>query len=262
MFWLLSKLFWLVAQPPAIIGLFILVGFILTFGRHPWPGQVLIGTGLVLLVVLGFTNAGKLMLQPLEARYARPSAFPEDAAGIIVLGGGTANDISQARGSYQLTGSGERFVEAVRLALAHPSMPVLVSGGSGSLEGTGETDAASTARLFAAFGLTGDRIRYESTSRNTYQNAVNSAALLHPAPGQRYVLITSAYHMPRSVALFERAGFDVVPWPVDYSSTGTDSLALSPVYATTNLRLAGLALHEWAGLIAYWASGRIPGLLP
>lgn len=262
MFWLLSKLFWLIAQPPALIGLLVLAGLVLTHTRWLRFGRALIGLGLALLMVFGFTNTGELMLQPLEARYQRPASFPTDAAGLIVLGGGTVNDVSSARGLYELADSGDRFVEAARLALAHPDLKVLVTGGRGSLEGGGDSDAQGTARLFRAFGLDGPRFLYEDTSRNTHENAVNSAALLHPVDGQRYVLITSAFHMPRAVALFERAGFAVIPWPVDYRTKGEQSLALSPVYAIDNLDAFGTALREWIGLFAYWAAGSIPSPLP
>ncbi len=262
MFWLFSKLFWLVAQPPALIGLLVLVGLVLTHTRWLRMGRGLTGLGLALLAVFGFTNVGHLMLQPLEARYQRPASFPTNATGLIVLGGGTVNDVSKARGAYELADSGDRYVEAVRLALAHPDLKVLVTGGKGSLASGGESDAQSSERLFRAFGLAGPRLLYEDTSRNTYENAVNSAAMLQPNAGQRYVLITSAYHMPRSAALFERAGFAVIPWPVDYHTTGKESLTLSPVHAVDNLDAVNTALREWIGLFVYWATGRIPSPLP
>ncbi len=257
MFWFVSKLFWLFVQPLALIGLLLLAGFILSFGRRQFLSRLFIATGLVVLFLTGFTNIGRLALQPLEAHYAQPGAFPEDAAGIIVLGGGTDNAISAARQSFQLGGSGDRYIEAVRLAREHPALPILISGGHGQLDDRGETDAASAVRLFAAFGIDGTRIRAEDASRNTYENAVNSAVLLHPEPGQTYVLITSAYHMPRSVALFEAAGFTVIPWPVDFLTTGAERFAFALVDASDNVDMATTALHEWIGLFAYWLSGRI-----
>ena len=257
MFWLLSKLFWLVAQPVSLICLLVLAGLILTFLRRKGLGRTLIGVGLVGLFLIGFTNIGALMLQPLEGRYARPATFPQDAAGLIVLGGGTDNDVSAARSAYELADNGDRYVEAVRLALAHPTLPVLVSGGVGPIEGAGESDAASTARLFDAFDVTGPRIRYESTSRNTSENAINSAATLRPEKGHRFILVTSAFHMPRAVALFEAAGFSIVPWPVDFHTTGDESFSIAPVDASGGINLATIATREWIGLLAYWLTGRI-----
>ena len=262
MFWLASKLFWLVFHPLSLAMLSVMAGLLLSFRRRKGLGLSLTGFGLAILLIAGMTSAGALLMQPLEARYPRPDAFPENAAGVIALGGGTDNVISAARKTYELANAGERYVEAVRLALAHPDIPVLVTGGVGNLYGDGESDAESTARLFEAFGLGAPQIRYESKARNTYENAINSAALFDPQPGQPYVLITSAYHMPRSVALFEKAGFDVVPWPVDFRTTGETGAMLDIGDATDNIDLTATAMREWIGLIAYWATGRIDSIFP
>ena len=262
MFWLASKLFWLVFHPLSLAMLFVTFGLLLSFRRRQGLGLSLTGFGLAILLVSGLTSIGALLMQPLEARHARPDAFPENAVGVIALGGGTENEISAARQSYELAGAGERFVEAVRLALAHPDLPVLVTGGIGSLSGAGESDADSSARLFEAFGLGAPQIRYESRSRNTYENAVNAAALFDPQPGETYVLITSAFHMPRSMALFRKAGFDVVPWPVDFRTTGETGFMLDIGDATDNIDLTATAMREWIGLVAYWATGRIDSIFP
>ena len=262
MFWLVSKLFWLFFHPMSLAILFVLAGFSFALARRKLTGLVLTGAGLAVLLVAGLTTLGAVLMQPLEARYPRPDAVPDNAAGVIVLGGGTENVISAARQSFQLAASGDRYVEAVRLALAHSDLPVLVTGGAGTLDGAGESDARSAARLFEAFGLHAPRIRYESRSRNTHENAINAAALLDPQPGEIHVLITSAYHMPRSVALFEKAGFKVLPWPVDYRTTG-DAIFMPDIGdATANIELTGTAIREWIGLIAYWATGRIDSPLP
>ncbi len=256
MFWILSKVFWLFMQPIALITLLLLIGFVLSFGWQRFLARIFTTTGLVALVLIGFTDIGSLALQPLEARYQRPTELPDDMAGIIVLGGGTDNKVSKARSAYELGESGDRFVEALRLALAYPSLPILATGGTGSLDADGETDAASVARLFVGFGVNHGRIIYESVSRNTYENAVDSARLLHPEPGQRYALITSAFHMPRAVAVFRAAGFDILPWPVDFHTTGTERFSISLVDPVGNIQATMIALHEWIGLFAYWASGK------
>ncbi|MBU1175235.1 MAG: YdcF family protein [Alphaproteobacteria bacterium] len=262
MFWIASKIFWIVFNPLALAALLVCAGWLFTLGRRKGMGLALVTTGLLLLVVASFTNIGTLLLQPLENRYQRPAEFPADAAGIIVLGGGVDNTVSAARGAFELGDSGDRYVEALRLALAHPEMPVLVSGGIGSLSGAGETEAASIARLFDAFGVPEGRILFEARSRNTEENAVLSAQVLNPQKGQRFVLVTSAFHMPRSVGLFETAGFDIVPWPVDYHTTGTDGLSFTPDQTDASMSMSAMAMREWIGLFVYWATGKIPTLVP
>lgn len=258
MFWLISKLFWIVAQPVAVIFVAILAGFALGFTRHKWLARSFLGFGLIAIIVIGFTNIGALIMAPLEAKYPHPATLPENLAGVIVLGGGTLNDVSAATGRYALGGAGDRFVETLRLALADPKLKIVVSGGVGNIAGVGESDAAGVKRLLDAFGVNEDRVTYESRSRNTCENAQFSAELLHPRPNQTWLLITSAAHMVRSVPLFERAGFHLVPWPVDYRTTGDTSWKFIPDGADGQIAMTTSALREWIGLLAYWVTGKIP----
>lgn len=100
----------------------------------------------------------------------------------------------------------------------------------------------------------------ERRSRNTYENAVFTKALVAPKPGERWLLVTSAYHMPRSVGLFRRAGFLVEPYPVDWR-IGERVFAFENVSADGLFR-TDIAVREWLGLLAYRLSGRTGELLP
>ena len=263
MLWTASKIFWILAQPLTLVGLCLVLGLVLLVVlRRKRFGGLFILLGLGLLALAGFTNIGALLLLPLENHHPRPTAFPDNASGVIVLGGGTVNSVSTARQTYTLSDAGERYVEALRLAQAHPDVPLLVSGGVGVLLADRETDAQSVKRMFDGFALGTAQVRYEPFSRNTYENARNSAALLDPQPDAPYVLITSAYHMPRAVKLFQKARFTVVPWPVDFRTKGNDVFALSIIDAAGNLSRASLAMREWVGLFVYWLTGRIDSPLP
>ncbi|TIU18533.1 MAG: YdcF family protein, partial [Mesorhizobium sp.] len=90
----------------------------------------------------------------------------------------------------------------------------------------GEGDAETAPRLFAALGVTADRLILENRSRNTYENAVFTRELVTPKPGETWLLVTSAFHMPRAKALFDKAGFATVPWPVDYRTSGKEGIGL------------------------------------
>jgi uncharacterized SAM-binding protein YcdF (DUF218 family) len=147
------------------------------------------------------------------------------------------------------------------LARRYPQARVVVSGGSGSLLLEGEGDAATALRLLTALGVDQNRLILENESRNTYENALFSKRMVSPAPGRTWLLVTSAFHMPRSMALFRKAGFEVVPWPVDYRTTGRESLFFGD-NAIDSLQATTLAIREWIGLFAYWLSGRIDSPLP
>jgi uncharacterized SAM-binding protein YcdF (DUF218 family) len=102
----------------------------------------------------------------------------------------------------------------------------------------------------------------ENKSRNTAENAEFSKELARPRPGETWLLVTSAYHMPRSVGLFRKVGFPVVPWPSDYRTSGREGVGFFRDNEVDALQNTTLALREWIGLIAYWLSGRIDSILP
>lgn len=262
MFFTLAKIFWFVVQPlGALLVLLVLAVIALLVG---WRR---IGTSLVVLALLvtfvsGWTSLGALALHPLEDRFERPGSPPDDVAGIIVLGGFFEGAINLARGGYELNSSADRIVEAAVLARRYSEARVVVTGGSGSLLLDGEADGATAPRLLEALGIGRERMVLEDQSRDTYENALFTRELVEPQEGETWLLVTSAFHMPRSIMLFRRAGFDVVPWPVDYRTTGEDTLGLSRNNVVHTLQTMGLALREWIGLVSYRVTGRTDAILP
>jgi uncharacterized SAM-binding protein YcdF (DUF218 family) len=161
-----------------------------------------------------------------------------------------------------LNASGDRFVEAAILARHYPSARIVVTGGTGALMLAGEGDGDTAPRLLTALGVAPERLIMESRSRDTYENALFTRELVRPQPGEVWLLVTSAFHMPRSVGLFRKAGFEIVPWPVDYQTAGTERAGLAQDNALDSLRNLTLAIREWIGLVAYRATGRIDEVLP
>src|SRR5690606_23198947 len=113
---------------------------------------------------------------------------------------------------------------------------IVVTGGSGSLLLDGEADADTAPRLLSALGLARDRLVLENRSRDTYENAVFTRQLVNPQPGEKWLLVTSAFHMPRAMALFRKAGFDVLAWPADYRTAGNERLGLARDNASDSLQ--------------------------
>ncbi|RUX98833.1 YdcF family protein, partial [Mesorhizobium sp. M7A.F.Ca.US.005.03.2.1] len=126
----------------------------------------------------------------------------------------------------------------------------------------GEGDAATAPRLLTALGVAADRMILENKSRNTYENAVFTKELVTPKPGETWLLVTSAFHMPRAKALFDKAGFATVPWPVDYRTSGREGVGLFRDNPADSLQATTMAIREWIGLFAYWLSGRIDQPFP
>ena len=262
MFFVLSKVFWFLAQPLNAALFMLLAGLIAGARGRRRLGSTL---GLLAFVVLGvsaWTTLGALMLRPLEERFARPSDVPERLAGIVLLGGGLEGAINLARGGYELNSGGDRLVETAVLARRFPEARVVVSGGTGTLVLAGEGDADTAPRLLGALGVTPERLVLENRSRNTYENALFSKEMVQPNPGETWLLVTSAFHMPRSIALFRKAGFEVLPWPTDYRTSGREGVGLFRDNAADSLQNTTMALREWIGLLAYRLAGRIDAVFP
>jgi uncharacterized SAM-binding protein YcdF (DUF218 family) len=262
LFLVLSKIVWAVLQPLSMAIILLILGFLLALLRWRRTAWTAITLATLILVVASFTTFDNLLIQPLEGRFARPATPPADVAGIILLGGGLDVEVNTTRKGYEFNRSGDRYVEVLRLAILYPSAKVVMTGGGSVLAPELESEALAAQRFFADFGIAPGRLVYEGESLNTEENARFTRDLLDPQPGEVYLLVTSAFHMPRSVGLFRRAGFDLVPWPVDYQSPGDVGAGVTLTTPTDNIVVASIALREWIGLVAYWLTGRIDEVLP
>jgi uncharacterized SAM-binding protein YcdF (DUF218 family) len=256
-----SKIFWFLIQPLNLalflLGFAVLVGW---FGWRKTRGFFAFISFLV-LAVSAWTSVGALLLNPLEERFPRPET-PGKVAGIIVLGGGLEGAINLARGGYDINSGGDRYLEAAVLAHRYPNAKIVVSGGIGTLLLEGEGDADTAAKLFAALGIPANRLILEGTSRTTFENVENIRKLVTPGPDETWLLVTSAFHMPRSMGLFRKAAIPVEPWPVDYRTSGREGIGLMRDNPLDSLATTTLAIREWCGLIAYKFVGRIDSVFP
>lgn len=258
----ISKIFWLLAQPLSLALLLLLAGLLAGLVRwHRLRAWASAAAALVLFVTL-FTSTGAVLLQTLEDRIGRAELPAGGPSCIITLGGGFESEVVTARGGFEMAQAGDRFVETLRLARQFPAARILISGGDGSLSGAYEGDAVVGTRFFEAFGIPETRLIRETESRDTFENAGNTQTLLAENGLERCLLVTSAFHMPRSVGLFRKLGLDVLAWPTDYRTTGTARLALDFTQPSTNSQLMTTALREWTGLLFYYLAGRTHALFP
>ena len=263
MFFIASKIFWMLASPINLLLFGALVGVLLCYGRHARFGRALALTATLILVAVATLPVGAGLIAPLENRFPQPSADMKPPYGIIVLGGAIDDVTSAARGQTIFDEGGERITEAVILAKRFPEARVVYTSGTNSVMGGSSSEAPRARDLMAELGVAPDRVTIEDRSRNTEENARFTAAIVYPEPSQRWVIVTSAFHMPRAMGVFEKAGFHPIAFPVSFYSIGRGfddfNLVLEP---TRNLRILAAALHEWIGLAAYWATGRIDRLFP
>jgi len=259
MFFVASKALWFFAAPSALLILGALAGAAFSARRG---GQLLALGCLAVLLVIGVAPAGALLIAPLENRFPEPPANLPPPYGVVVLGGAINDDISRARGQTTFDEGAERLTEAAVLARRFPSARIVYSGGSNSLLGRPSSEAEDARRLLVAMGVDSQRITLETRSRNTDENARFTAALVHPESDQTWLVVTSAYHMPRAMGLFRKAGFAAIADPVDYRTEGGRGDRRVNVSLPRGLALFDLAAHEWIGLLAYRLSGRIDAWFP
>lgn len=261
MFFFVAKVFWFFIQPLNLALFLFLAGIVALFlGRRSF--SLAASCTAFLIVALGtWTSLGALMLNPLEERFQRPT-LPDRVDGVVLLGGGLEGAINLARGGYELNAGGDRLVETAILARRFPEALIVISGGTGTLILDGEGDADTAPRLLTALGVEPERLVLENKSRDTFENAQFTKALVSPKPGETWLLVTSAFHMPRSMALFRKADFAVLPWPVDYRTSGLEGVGFAQDNPADSLRNLTTAIREWIGLVAYWLSGRIETPFP
>lgn len=262
MLYLASKLVQFLLLPSNLIGVLAFAGLLAWFTRWRHLAKGCLFIAALLLVVLGWSPLGALAVTTLEDRFPRP-LVEEPVTGIVVLGGSIASSISEARDSPAVTEAGERLTAAVELTRRYPAARLFLSGGSDRVRSDGARSESAIARdMLVAMGVPAERIALEERSRTTCENAVESKAALAPQRGERWLLVTSANHMPRAVACFRAAGFPVVPYPVDFRTRGPAEFTRPVVDLTRGLEMADLAAHEWLGLVMYRATGVTEEVFP
>ncbi|SFB81933.1 YdcF family protein [Tropicimonas isoalkanivorans] len=252
-FFIASKIIWGLMKPETLLVLVIALACYFTWRKRMSAARFWSTLSVLLMVGIGVFPVGRWALIPLETAYpASPQLDRVD--GILVLGGG---ERPPAFGQPQVNEGGERYIEAMRLARRFPDATVLYTGGSGALSDAGKVTgvhARSAKLFFTDLGLDPERLKIENASRNTAENASMSFALAAPDPGERWVLVTSAFHMPRSMRTFERAGWtNLTPWPADFRTRGARGLGWNIAGTLSDLNLAA---KEYVGLIAYGVTGR------
>lgn len=263
MFFVLSKTLGYMLMPTNFLIGVGFVGAILLLTRFESLGRKLVMASVLLLVICGLSPLGNLLLYPLEQRFPKWEAgagAPPD--GIIVLGASIEADLSAAHGTPVVRSAPDRIIAAAALAHRYPNARIVFTGGSANLISNDAREADFAGAVFESLGIAKSRLIMERASRNTLENAQFSKALVAPKDGECWLLVTSAFHMPRSVGLFRKAGFAIQPYPVDWRVGGAGDLWMFSNSVLDGLGRTDTAVREWMGLIAYRVTGRINELFP
>lgn len=261
LFFLLSKIMWLIVSPDSLLLILIILTLFLLYTNKLKPAKVLLASISGILFIIAFFPLGEWLLYPLESHFTNNPALPEKIDGIIVLSGSEDALLSKVWDQIEVGASAERNLSFLTLARQYPNAKLVFSGGAGSLTNQEYKAADVAKKLFEQQSFDTTQIIFERESRNTFENVIYSKKLVAPIKNEIWILITTSWHMPRSVGIFCKEEWPVIPYPVDHQ-TNKDNLFRINFDLLNNLYTLKTAIKEWLGLFAYYLSGKTNAVIP
>lgn len=259
MFFELSKTLGPLTNLAVVLAVLIVASLFAIISRQRRFAVFLQLTATAIVLFFGVLPGATWLALPLETHFPADPIFPRQVAGIIALGGTERVDAT-ATWRQPILSDPTPIVKLVALARQYPNAKLVFSGGgSRSFSTLKEGDVVRA--FLTEIGFDANRIIYETQSRNTFQNAVFTYQLMRPKPDEHWILVTQAISMPRAVAVFRHAGWNVIPVPAGYM-TASQSPGFISVNILGGMQLAAVAIHEWVGLIAYRLMGYTDQLFP
>ncbi len=260
----LSKILWWFLQPTKLWLILVLLGVILLYVGRQNAGRGLLTLAVISAFFTVFFPVHSWLAGPLESRFPPLTEFPPNVDGILVLGGAVDELVTASAGQPTLNHAAERMTEAVALARRYATAKLVFSGGSSLVRqndlslSLSEGDVAE--QLFNKLNIYELRLFFEKESRNTWENAVNTKAMMNPQEGETWILVTSAQHMPRSVGVFRKVGWNVIPYPTDYRVI--PGKRQPNIGFAEKLQIIDQTAKEWVGLVSYYLLGRSSAVFP
>jgi uncharacterized SAM-binding protein YcdF (DUF218 family) len=261
-FYHVSKVGWFFIEPSNLLLAAAAGGMLLLSLGFARLGRQLAGASIALMLIFGLTPAANWLMLPLEMRFPVPSLDNRRIDGVVVLGGALLERQTLAHGPAAVNDAAERLIAMADLARRYPGVRVVFTGGAGAFSGAALPEGEIVRQKLQEFGLSPDRVIIESRSVNTHENAVFTKEMLSPKPGETWLLVTSAWHMPRSVGIFRQQGWDVLAYPVDHRTAGWGDAWRWFNTVSDGLRRTDVAMREYVGLVAYRLTGRTSALFP
>lgn len=246
-------------DPRTLLFLALILGTVLLWSPAAKGGRRLVTAVTALALLFALVPISSPLLAILENRFPVPARLPAHVDGIIALGGDFSAARAEARGPLAV--ASPRLIGLADLARRYPDAKLVFSGGSARVLRPDLREADQAARILPHLGVDLRRVTLERNSRNTYENVQFSKALVQPKPGETWILVTSAAHMPRAIGTFRRAGWPVIAYPVGFR-TGTAAAERIRLHFDSGLFDLNIAAREYAGLVVYWLRGRTDALFP
>jgi len=261
LFFFLSKILWALLSPGTLILLMLMAGTALLFLHQTKVAKLLLGAAGLLLVLITLLPVGGWLATPLEKRFPANPELPRTVDGIILLGGAIDPLTSYIWDQPEFGAAADRYFGFIEMANRYPRAKLIFTGGAGTLLDQEYKEADVALYFLESMGIRKSRLEIERDSRNTYENAINSKALMNPQPGETWLLVTSATHMPRSVGVFCQQNWPVIPYPVDHETTPGRQWqpSFDPVGKLEDINTFA---REWVGLLVYYRTDKTSALFP
>ena len=256
-----SKIIWIVISPDSLFVLLLAATVGMFYLGYHILARRLLSFVFAAVVILSLLPVGSWMLYPLETRFKHNPELPAQLDGIILLGGSIDAETSSAWQQLEVNYSAERLMSFIELARGYPDAKLIFTGGNASIDRDKPTEASILSRHWQQSGLDPERIQFENQAKNTAENAYYTKQLVNPRLDSNWLLITSAFHMPRSIGVFCQHNWSLIPYPVDHQ-TNSDNLFNIGFDLLGHANDLNKAVHEWLGLLAYYLTGKIPHLVP
>jgi uncharacterized SAM-binding protein YcdF (DUF218 family) len=251
----MTEALWGLLQPSTLLVVLVVLALAATWLRWTAVAATLLTGFLLAVAAVVLLPVAEWLGAPLETRVAAPP-LPERADGIVVLGGAVDWRVTRERGRLSLNDAGERVAAAAALAQRYPDAPIVVTGSFGDAFTADFTARPTDASLFFGPHFAGREIRYLGAARSTYEDALLALEAAAPRPGETWLLVTSAWHLPRAHGTFRALGWTLHPVPVDFRTTGELRIAPSWDVAATLADLDRL-VREWGAIAVYRREGRL-----
>ena len=250
----LSKLLWFIINPFNVLIIIIIIGYLSNIFNLKCLSKSFYIFALFIFCISAVVPTGSYLYYLLEKNYYSQNYLPETIDGILILSGASNPYLTKEHNQINLNGSVERLTESVSLIKKYPTAKIIFSGGTGSLKYI-DLDHASVAKnFFSNMGIDSNKIYYERKSRNTYENILFSKKIANPKKNEKWLLVTSAYHLNRSLGVSEKLEWIFIPYAVDFEKSKKFSWDF-PYNFLRNISEFNQATHEWIGLFAYYLLG-------
>jgi len=252
MFFYLSKIFWTFFNPINLLVILLLIGIFFQLIRKKIYKRIY-QINLILFFLIVFFPTGTFLLWKLENTYPKQEIINNDIDGVLILGAGIDEFMTHEYKQMILNDRIERITESAKIIKKFPNAKIIYSGGNGTFSKP-ELGSDEVANIFyKQLGVNTDRIIFENKSRNTYENFIFSKKFID-TDEEKWLLITSAYHMKRAMSVAKKLNLNLIPYPVDFTLQKDFKWKfwyhkINFLYNMNNFQLAS---HEYIGLIVYY----------